>query len=75
MTHLLTTIRPCLLLTMAVVTPSTTEAINFKAPTAPQGGNLNAVRPHPSLSALASYSRVSYAANGSPARSAQQAHT
>jgi hypothetical protein len=35
---------------MVVVTPSTTEAINFKAPTAAQGGNLNAIRPHPSPS-------------------------
>jgi hypothetical protein len=50
MTHLLTTIGPCLLLTMAVVTPSTTEAINFKAPTAAHGGNLQAFRPHPSPS-------------------------
>jgi len=98
---------------MVVVTPSTTEAINFKAPTAAQGGNLNAIRPHPSPSVSprwreaepftggvgfhadhtgdyatasifgsgepdpfaigfavpASYSRLSYAANGSPASS------
>ena len=50
MTHLLTTIGPCPILTMVVVTPSTTEAINFKAPAAAQGGNLNAIRPHPSPS-------------------------
>jgi hypothetical protein len=50
MAHLLTTIGPCLLLTMVVVTTSTTEAINFKAPTAAQGGSLNAIRPHPSPS-------------------------
>jgi hypothetical protein len=50
MTHLLTTIGPYLLLTMVVVTPSTTEAITFKAPMAAQGGNLNAIRPHASPS-------------------------
>ena len=50
MTHLLTTIGPCLLLTMVVVTTSTPKAINFKAPTARQGGNLNAIRPQPSPS-------------------------
>jgi hypothetical protein len=44
------TIGPCLLLTMVVVSPSTTEAINLKAPTAAQGGNPNAIRPHPSPS-------------------------
>ena len=48
MTHLLTTIGPCLLLTMVVVTTYTAEAINFKAPTARQGGGLNAIRPQPS---------------------------
>jgi hypothetical protein len=47
MTHLLTTIGPYLLLTMVVVTPSTTEAITFKAPMAAQGGDLNAIQPHP----------------------------
>ncbi len=50
MTHLLTTIGPYLLLTMVVVTPSTTEAITFKAPMAAQGGDLNAIQPHPSPS-------------------------
>jgi hypothetical protein len=50
MTHLLTTIGPCLLLTMVVVTTSTTEGNNFKAPTAAQGANLNAIRPYPSPS-------------------------
>jgi len=50
MTHLLTAIGPCLLLTMAMVSPSTTAAINFTAPTAAQGGNPDALRPHPSLS-------------------------
>jgi hypothetical protein len=51
MIHLLTTIEPCLLLTMVAVTPSTTEAISFKGSTAAQGVNLNAIRPHPSPSA------------------------
>jgi hypothetical protein len=53
MPHLLTAIGPCLLLTMAVDTPTpTTEAITFKAPTTAQGGDLNAIRPHlsPSVS-------------------------
>jgi hypothetical protein len=31
MTHLLTTIGPCLLLMMVVVTPSTTEAVTFNS--------------------------------------------
>jgi len=45
MTHLLTTIGSCPLSTMVVVSPSTTEAMNFMAQTAAQGGNLGSGEP------------------------------
>jgi len=51
MTYLLTTIGPCLPLTMVAASPSTTEAVNFEAQTAAQCSNLNAIRPYPSPSA------------------------